>query len=92
MPTQLTLGPGEPFKTYDQERAIKRYLDSILVEKSKNKYKCINDFLIAKFPDVKGIEKGKNLINDKDLITNNLIQAFAPDNIHEAKNRGFKPF
>ena len=66
MPTQLTLGPGEPFKTYDQERAIKRYLDSILVEKSKNKYKCINDFLIAKFPDVKGIEKGKNLINDKE--------------------------
>ena len=34
----------------------------------------------------------ENLINDKDLITNNLNQAFAPDNIHEAKNRGFKPF
>ena len=34
----------------------------------------------------------ENLINDKDLITNNFIQAFAPDNIHEAKNRGFKPF
>ena len=34
----------------------------------------------------------ENLINDKDLITNNLIQAIAPDNIHEAKNRGFKPF
>ena len=34
----------------------------------------------------------ENLINDIDLITNNLIQAFAPDNIHEAKNRGFKPF
>ena len=34
----------------------------------------------------------ENLINDKDLITNYLIQAFAPDNIHEAKNRGFKPF
>ena len=34
----------------------------------------------------------ENLINDKDIITNNLIQAFAPDNIHEAKNRGFKPF
>ena len=34
----------------------------------------------------------ENLINDKDLITNNLLQAFAPDNIHEAKNRGFKPF
>lgn len=34
----------------------------------------------------------ENLINDKDLITNNLIQAFAPDNIHEAKNRGFNPF
>ena len=34
----------------------------------------------------------ENLINNKDLIINNLIQAFAPDNIHEAKNRGFKPF
>lgn len=34
----------------------------------------------------------ENLINDKDLIINNQIQAFAPDNIHEAKNRGFKPF
>ena len=34
----------------------------------------------------------ENLINDKDLIITNLIQAFAPDNIHEAKNRGFKPF
>ena len=34
----------------------------------------------------------ENLINDKDLIINNLIQAFAPDNINEAKNRGFKPF
>ena len=34
----------------------------------------------------------ENLINDKDLIINNLIQAFAPHNIHEAKNRGFKPF
>ena len=34
----------------------------------------------------------ENLINDKELIINNLIQAFAPDNIHEAKNRGFKPF
>ncbi len=34
----------------------------------------------------------QNLINDKDLIINNLIQAFAPDNIDEAKNRGFKPF
>ena len=34
----------------------------------------------------------ENLINDKDLIINNLIQAFAPDDIHEAKNRGFKPF
>ena len=34
----------------------------------------------------------ENLINDKDLIIKNLIQAFAPDNIYEAKNRGFKPF
>ncbi len=34
----------------------------------------------------------ENLINNKDLIFNNLIQSFAPDTIDEAKNRGFKSF
>ncbi len=34
----------------------------------------------------------ENLINNKDLIINNLIQSFAPDTIDEAKNRGFKSF
>ena len=34
----------------------------------------------------------ENLINDKDLIINNLIQAFAPDNIYEAKNTRWKPY
>ena len=34
----------------------------------------------------------ENLINNKDLISNNSIQCFAPDTIAEAKNRGFKSF
>ncbi|MEC7926410.1 MAG: hypothetical protein VYD43_02810 [Actinomycetota bacterium] len=34
----------------------------------------------------------EKLINNKDLILTNSIQAFAPDTIDEAKNRGFKAF
>ncbi len=66
MPNRLTLGPGKPFATYDQQRALNRYLNSILNKKDQNKYKCINDFLNAKFPDIKDIEKGDNLINEKE--------------------------
>ena len=51
--------------------------------KNRRVYDCDNQEEFAQI---------ENLINDKDLIINNLIQAFAPDNIHEAKNRGFKPF
>ena len=66
MPNRLTLGPGKPFATYDQQRALNRYLNSILNKKDQNKYKCINDFLNAKFPDIKDIKKGDNLINEKE--------------------------
>jgi hypothetical protein len=34
----------------------------------------------------------ENLVNNKDLISNNSIQSFAPDTIAEANNRGFKSF
>ena len=66
MPNQLTLGPGKPHNTWDQQRALNRYLNSILDKKDQNKYKCVNDFLNAKFPNVKDIEKGDNLINEKE--------------------------
>ena len=66
MPNQLTLGPGKPFATYDQQKALNRYLSSILDKKEENKYKCINDFLNAEFPDITGIKKGENLINEKE--------------------------
>ncbi len=36
--------------------------------------------------------KLEKLINNSDLILTNSIQAFAPDTIDEAKNRGFKAF
>jgi hypothetical protein len=36
-------------------------------------------------------EKLTNLTNKVDYIKSNLIQSFSPDNIDEAKNRGFKP-
>ena len=35
--------------------------------------------------------KLEGIINKNDLILHNLLQAFAPDTISEAKNRGFKP-
>ena len=37
-------------------------------------------------------EKLTTLTNKVDYIKLNLIQSFSPDNIDEAKNRGFKPF
>ena len=44
-----------------------RYLNSILDKKDQNKYKCINDFLNAKFPRHKRTSKsGDNLINEKE--------------------------
>ena len=36
-------------------------------------------------------EKLTTLTNKVDYIKLNLIQSFSPDNIDEAKNRGFKP-
>ena len=63
-------------------------------EKSKE-YSDLSDIIkeaVSYFNFQKNKDELENLINDKDLIINNLIQAFAPDNIHEAKNRGFKPF
>ena len=36
-------------------------------------------------------EKLMTLTNKVDYIKLNLIQSFSPDNIDEAKNRGFKP-
>ena len=36
-------------------------------------------------------EKLNTLISKVDYIKLNLIQSFSPDNIDEAKNRGFKP-
>ena len=41
--------------------------------------------------DVKQFEKLSALTNSVDYIKLNLIQSFSPDNIDEAKNRGFKP-
>ncbi len=41
--------------------------------------------------DVEQFEKLSALTNSVDYIKLNLIQSFSPDNIDEAKNRGFKP-
>ena len=41
--------------------------------------------------DVQQFEKLSALTNSVDYIILNLIQSFSPDNIDEAKNRGFKP-
>ena len=41
--------------------------------------------------DVQQFEKLSALTDSVDYIKLNLIQSFSPDNIDEAKNRGFKP-
>ena len=41
--------------------------------------------------DGEQFEKLSAMTNKVDYIKLNLIQSFSPDNINEAKNRGFKP-
>ena len=50
-----------------------------------------NNMKVYDCDDVEQFEKLSALTNSVDYIKLNLIQSFSPDNIDEAKNRGFKP-
>ena len=41
--------------------------------------------------DEKQFESLNNYLKDYDYVSLNLVQSFSPDNIDEAKNRGFRP-
>lgn len=41
--------------------------------------------------DEKQFESLNEYLKDYDYISLNLVQSFSPDNIDEAKNRGFRP-
>tara|TARA_B100000676_G_scaffold50671_1_gene49743 strand:- start:1179 stop:1382 length:204 start_codon:yes stop_codon:yes gene_type:complete len=63
---------------------LDRFENSRFVGNRKNMkvYDCDNE---------EQFKKLTTLINKVDYIKLNLIQSFSPDNIDEAKNRGFKP-
>jgi hypothetical protein len=37
-------------------------------------------------------EEVQRRVDDEDLVGRKLMQAFAPDTVEEARNRGFRPF
>ena len=41
--------------------------------------------------DEKQFESLNEYLKDYDYVSLNLVQSFSPDNIEEAKNRGFRP-
>ena len=41
--------------------------------------------------DEKQFESLNEYLKDNDYVSLNLVQSFSPDNIDEAKNRGFRP-
>ena len=41
--------------------------------------------------DEKQFESLNEYLKDYDFVSLNLVQSFSPDNIDEAKNRGFRP-
>jgi len=74
MPNPMTLGPENPYPKVDLVAAMERYINSILNDKTKNKYKAVNSFLINELPNIEGLEKGKNLIDETKDFTEECIK------------------
>ena len=65
MPNPMTLGPENPYPKENMVLAVDKYINSFLDNKTKNKYKALNSLLKNELPDIKNLEKGKNLIDEK---------------------------
>ena len=50
-----------------------------------------NNMKVYDCDDEKQFESLNEYLKDYDYVSLNLVQSFSPDNIDEAKNRGFRP-
>ena len=69
MPSLLTLGNDTPPQVHQHDQALNKFLNDYIENEGKN-YKSIMDMLEKSNPDIKGLKKGSNLIDEqKDLIS-----------------------
>ena len=69
MPSLLTLGNDTPPQVHQHDQALNKFLNDYIENEGKN-YKSIMDMLERSSPDIKGLKKGINLIDEqKDLIS-----------------------
>ncbi len=50
-----------------------------------------DDMVVHDCDDTDRLEQLKRRVDDEGLLAENLLQAFAPDTMDEARNRGFHP-
>ena len=67
MPSLISLGPKQPPSVANKEKALNSYIKSV-IKKDKSKFKCINELLTKSLPDVSGVKKGDELINESEDI------------------------
>jgi len=69
MPSLLTLGNNTPPQVHQHDQALNKFLNDYIDNDGKN-YKSIMDMLERNTPDIKGVKRGSNLIDEqKDLIS-----------------------
>jgi len=69
MPSLLTLGNNTPPQVHQHDQALNKFLNDYIDNDGKN-YKAIMDMLERNTPDIKGVKRGSNLIDEqKDLIS-----------------------
>ena len=73
MPSLVSLGPKQPPGVGNKEKALNSFIKSV-IKKEKNKFKCIHDLLTKSLPDIEGVKKGEDLINEKEDIIKESIK------------------
>ena len=69
MPSLLTLGNNTPPQVHQHDQALNKFLNDFIENDGKN-YKSIMDMLRRSNPDITGVKKGSNLIDEqKELIS-----------------------
>ena len=69
MPSLLTLGNNTPPQVHQHDQALNKFLNDYIENDGKN-YKSIMDMLKRSNPDITGVKKGSNLIDEqKELIS-----------------------
>ena len=62
VPQELSISMGKPLPTDAMQKALFAFADSLI--KGDHRYKSIQDYLMHKAPDIRGIDSGQRIINE----------------------------